>query len=426
MAPPFKVLVLGYTWPEPASTAAGGHMMQLLRLFREQGWSVTFASPAQSGQHRADLGALGIDEVPITLNCSSFDRFLDELQPSLVLFDRFLIEEQFGWRVQQQCPHALRVLETSDLHSLRHARQQRLKALLKQGALTPALFQRSPADLYHDMAGQDLTLREVGAILRCDLSLMTSTFEMALLQHGFSVPPGLLHHCPLMVEPLPDAPRTFTERRGFISIGNFRHEPNWDAVLWLKQAIWPAIRDRLPGARLQVYGAYTPAKARALHNPAQGFYINGWAEDALHTIGGARVLLAPLRFGAGIKGKLLEAMQCGTPSVTTPIGAEGMGSPWPGAVSETAEAFVEDALALYQDEPRWRTAQAAGFSLLGGAFSYPRQASALLARLHALRSNLEAERQRNFTGALLRHHLHQSTRYMAQWIEAKRAGPANL
>ncbi|MFF7708759.1 glycosyltransferase [Pseudomonas sp. NPDC007930] len=419
MAAPMNVLVIGYTWPEPASTAAGGHMLQLLRAFQEQGWPVTFASPAQPGQHRFDLASLGIEQVPISLNCESFDHFITALQPDLVLFDRFLIEEQFGWRVQQHCPHALRVLETSDLHSLREARQQRLKALLKASAEAPGLFSRSPAELYEDMAGLELTLREVAAILRCDLSLIISSFELELLRQAFNVPAPLLLHCPFMVDPLPEPPRGFEQRRDFISIGNFRHAPNWDAVLWLKQALWPAIRHRVPGARLQVYGAYTPEKAAVLHNPAQGFHINGWAENAFHAIGRARVLLAPLRFGAGIKGKLLEAMQCGTPSVTTPVGAEGMGGPWPGAVASTAEGLADAAQALYDGALPWHAAQRQGFALLAQHYAYRPHADALISRLQALREGLEHERLRNFTGRLLRHHSHQSTRYMAQWIEAK-------
>ena len=79
----------------------------------------------------ADLATLGIDEVTIELNNSSFDAFITELAPDIVLFDRFMMEEQFGWRVEKHCPSALRVLETSDLQSLRDARQQQLKARLK-------------------------------------------------------------------------------------------------------------------------------------------------------------------------------------------------------------------------------------------------------------------------------------------------------
>ncbi|MET0609640.1 MAG: glycosyltransferase, partial [Pseudomonas caspiana] len=124
---PTHVLIIGYVWPEPRSSAASGHVMQLIQCFLEQGWQITFASPATEGEHKADLAELGIHEVSIELNNSSFDVFISELQPDIVLFDQFMIEEQFGWRVEKHCPNALRILETSDLQSLRHARHQQLK-----------------------------------------------------------------------------------------------------------------------------------------------------------------------------------------------------------------------------------------------------------------------------------------------------------
>src|SRR5690625_6549997 len=76
-----------------------------------------------------------------------------------------------------------------------------------------------------------------------------------------------------MPDPTAAAGLAFSEREGFITIGNFRHPPNWDAVLWLKHYLWPLVRERLPGAQLRIYGAYQPAKATALHNPKQGFHL---------------------------------------------------------------------------------------------------------------------------------------------------------
>ena len=99
--PATKVLVIGYVWPEPRSSAAGGHMMQILETFLTQGWDITFSSPATIGEHKADLPALGIAECAIELNNSSFDDFICELAPDIVLFDRFMMEEQFGWRVEK-------------------------------------------------------------------------------------------------------------------------------------------------------------------------------------------------------------------------------------------------------------------------------------------------------------------------------------
>ena len=390
-----SVLVIGYVWPEPRSSAAGGHMMQILESFLEQGWDITFSSPAGTGEHRADLTALGIREVPIELNNSSFDTFISQLAPDVVLFDRFMMEEQFGWRVEKHCPDALRVLETSDLQSLRDARHLRLKERLKASDDADdfsELFAPALRAEFEFMAETDLAKREIAAIYRCDLNLMISEVEIELLVEQFTVPRNMLHWCPLMVD-LPSAPpATFEDRAHFLSIGNFRHAPNWDAVLWMKTRLWPLIREQLPSAQLHIYGAYTPPKATALHNAAQGFHVMNWAEDALQVMAAARVCLAPLRFGAGIKGKLVDAMLCCTPNVTTPIGAEAMHGeePWPGAVTRTAQAFADNAVQLYKDKTRWLDAQAQGLQLLASRYQRNRHGPALIARIIECRQHLSS------------------------------------
>ncbi|WP_277762035.1 glycosyltransferase [Pseudomonas sp. A34-9] len=424
LPPATKVLVIGYVWPEPRSSAASGHVMQILEAFLEQGWDITFSSPAGPGEHKADLTALGIREVPIELNNSSFDTFLTELAPDIVLFDQFMMEEQFGWRVEKHCPDALRVLETSDLQSLRHARHQRLKERLNVNSDQDDfsdLFAPALREEFELMAGTDLAKREIAALFRCDLNLMISEVEIQLLIEQFGVPRQLLHWCPLMID-LPSAPpRGFAERVHFLSIGNFRHAPNWDAVLWMKSTIWPLIRQQLPQAQLHIYGAYTPPKATALHNAAQGFHVMNWAEDALQVMSAARVCLAPLRFGAGIKGKLVDAMLCGTPSVTTPTGAEGMhgDQAWPGAVMRSATDIANSAVRIYKDEANWLASRKAGYTLLGERYQRAVHAPLLIEKLRYCQQHLQALRTQNFIGSMLRHHAHKSTQYMAQWIEAK-------
>jgi len=423
-----RVLIIGYVWPEPRSSAASGHMMQLIHCFLEQGWDITFASPATEGEHVADLTALGIARVRIELNNSSFDAFVSELAPNIVLFDQFMIEEQFGWRVEKHCPDALRILETSDLQSLRNTRHLQLKQFIENSTQADDLtgyFASSEATIYSAMAISDLAQREVAALYRCDLNLMTSDVEIQLLTGRFGMPGALLHWCPLMVDGRIDAPPSFEERANFLSIGNFRHAPNWDAVLWLKSAVWPLIRQQLPKAQLHIYGAYTPPKATALHNPAQGFHIMNWAEDALQVMSQARVCLAPLRFGAGIKGKIVDAMLCGTPTVTTPIGAEAMHGemPWPGTIANSATAMADAAIRLYQHRNLWQEAQQAGWDLLEARYQHRQHCASLIERISDLRQNLQEHRTANFTGAMLRHHHHKSTKYMAQWIEAKNRLP---
>ncbi|MFA0144491.1 glycosyltransferase [Vibrio lentus] len=404
-----KVLAIGYVWPEPNSSAAGSHMMSLLRLFKRQGWSVEFATPAQETEHMIDLSEEGITSQSIQLNCDSFDQYIEELQPDVVMFDRFMMEEQFGWRVEKVCPNAFKLLDTEDLQFLRNARHEAVK---KETELTKA-------HLYSDLAK-----REIAAILRCDLSLIISSYEMDLLQSEFNIDPKLLHHLPFMVDfnTLPESTKSFEERKHFMTIGNFRHAPNWDAVLQL-QKIWPKIRKQLPDTELHIYGSYPPPKATALHNPKTGFHIKGWAKDAQEVMEQARVCVAPLRFGAGIKGKLLDAMKLQTPNVTSEIGSEGMlpqgELQWPGAVADDIDEFVEQAVALYKDEERWLKAQSQCHSILEAHYEQNQLGDTLIERLTALESDLESHRLDNFFGSMLKHHSMASTKYMSQWIAEK-------
>ena len=423
-----KLLIIGYVWPEPKSSAAGSRMVELIELFLAHDWEIVFASAAALSEHRADLLSLGVQEKSIALNDSSFNEFIAELKPKAVLFDRFFTEEQFGWRVEQVCPNALRLLDTEDLHSLRHARQQLLKQSQKLAENETARQSVHPVlasvdEIYAQMASDDMAQREIAAIFRCDLSLMISYFEIELLIKHFAVPKQVLHYSPFLHVKVPEQQSlpSFSERQHFISIGNFRHEPNWDAVLYLKHAIWPLIRAQLPHAELHIYGAYPPPKAVQLHNPKQGFCVKGWADDALAVMQQARVCLAPILFGAGIKGKLMDAMRSGTPSVTTNIGAESMHGDflWGGLIENNAQDIAAAAIKLYCDQALWQTSQQQGTIILKKYFGAIDHSQSLIDRMNTLQANFVAERQQNFIGAMLRHHSLKSTQYMSQWIEAK-------
>jgi len=113
-----QIFIIGSVWIEPQSSAAGSRMLQLVRAFLSQGWKVLFGTAAKRTSNAVALSKLGVTEVSLTLNDASFDRVILEINPTVVLFDRFFIEEQFGWRVAEKCPKALRILDTEDLHCL--------------------------------------------------------------------------------------------------------------------------------------------------------------------------------------------------------------------------------------------------------------------------------------------------------------------
>ncbi|WP_432709135.1 glycosyltransferase [Pedobacter sp.] len=405
-----NILIIGLVWPEPGSSAAGTRIIQLIHVFLSAGARVTFASAASKSDFSYDLTQLGVTEQPITLNDPGFDTFIKDLNPSLVLFDRFMIEEQYGWRVQQECPDALRVLDTEDLHCLRHARQQAVKA-------TKSL---STADLFTDVAK-----REIAAILRADLSLIISEVEMDILEQQFRIDPAIVYYLPFLEDELTEnrvkAWNSFEDREGFTFIGNYLHEPNWHTLQTLKTQVWPVLRTKVPGAKLHIYGAYASQKVLQLHNEKERFLVHGRAADGREALAKHRVLLAPIQFGAGVKGKFIDAMQVGTPSVTTTMGAEAMKGDleWNGYITDDPTTFLEDAASLYQNKAQWLHAQEQGRLIINERYSKTKFTTVFLDRIKQIIANLPMHRQQNFYGQLLQHHTANSTKYMSLWIQEK-------
>jgi glycosyltransferase involved in cell wall biosynthesis len=405
-----RLLIIGTVWPEPNSSAAGTRMMQLIEFFQEEGAEITFACSASNLEYSEDLQSLGIQTKKIKVNDAGFDEFISALNPSMVLFDRFMTEEQFGWRVAEQCPNAFRILDTEDLHSLRHGRHK----AFKEGRTF------ANENLYSDEAR-----REIASIYRCDLSLIISEFEYELLTGFFKIDSAILLYIPFMMDNL-NREKTgqlpsFEDRAHFVSIGNFLHEPNWDAVRFLKEEIWSLIRKELPEAEMLIYGAYSSAKVEQLHNEREGFLIKGRAESAEKAIKHSRLVLAPLRFGAGLKGKLVDAMRFGTPSITTDIGAEGlmMDEQWGGAIANDPESFAEKAIQLYQNKSEWENTQQTGFDLFDKLFDIKKHQKDLKEKLDSVLNNLDTHRKKNFIGSMFLQNTLQSYKYMSKWIEEK-------
>ena len=413
-----ELLIIGHTFPEPSTTAAGGRMMQLINIFKEKGFKITFASTAAISERSENLQIQNISVKKILLNDPSFDFFINELQPQIVIFDRYITEEQFGWRVAENCPDALKILDTEDLHFLRKARQEAVK-------------QNNPisdANLFSETAK-----REIASIYRCDLSLVISEYEMELLQNTFSLscasakassntPSGLLYYLPFLAETISEEEKSksFEERQNFLAIGNLLHAPNVDSVLQLK-SIWPEIKKQLPNAELHIFGAYAPQQIVELNNKREGFIIKGWADNVQHLMQEYRLQLAPIRFGAGLKGKLFDAMRFGLPSITTKIGAEGLNGelPFGGIITSSNKDFIKNAVQLYSDEITWKNAQKNGFKIINQRFQIELFTQDFKSHIFDLLKNIKKQRQQNFIGQILQHHTLQGTKYLSKWIETK-------
>ena len=406
----YKLLIIGFVWPEPKSSAAGSRMLQLIHQFQNQGYEVTFACAAKTSDNTFNLNSISVKTTAILLNNSTFDDFIRQLMPSVVLFDRFMIEEQYGWRVAEQCPNALRILDTEDFHGLRKAREQALK-------------QNEDVTIKH--LQNDTTKREIASIYRCDLSLIISEVELDILTNQFKIDKSLLYYLPFLLETISkdEIKRlpTFNDRQDFVTIGNFLHPPNYDAVIYLKTKIWPLIKQQLPNAKLHVYGAYESQKVSQLDNAKEGFLIKGFAEDVSEIMQNAIICLAYLRFGAGLKGKLVDAMRNGTPCAMSSIAAEGIfGDLKPnGFVDDDPEEFARKAVELYLNETTWLNKQKQGFVVINQRFyktNFQKDFSTVILRLS---KNLEVHRYNNFFGSILQHQTLRSTKYLSKWIEEK-------
>lgn len=405
-----NLLIIGFVWPEPTSTAAGNRMLQLIELFIKEGFTITFVSAAAKSKNSFNFDVLNIQTFDIQLNNNSFDTLIKTINPNVVLFDRYLTEEQYGWRVTENCPEAMKILDTEDLHFLRNARQTAFK---------------NQTEISIELLQNEIAKREIASIYRCDLTLIISKFEMKLLTKTFKVSRKLLQYIPFLLDNITDKSfekyPSFLEREHFITMGNFKHEPNWQSVLYLKSTIWPLIKAELPNAEMHIYGAYSSEKVQQLHQPKEGFLIKGWAENAETVFSNAKVCLAPLQFGAGLKGKLIDALIYGTPSVTTTIGAEAMHKklPWNGFICNNPLDFASKAVELYKNEFIWYKAQTNSVEIINSCYSKNKYENKLTKRIYFIFRNLEKLRIQNFIGAMLAHHTLKSTKYLSKWIEEK-------
>eukprot|EP00977_Amphora_coffeiformis_P011552 scaffold2778_cov168-Amphora_coffeaeformis.AAC.7 len=296
----------------------------------------------------------------------------------MCLFDRFYAEEIYSHHVHRHSPHATLVLDMQDMHSLRRARQRAVQTAEGDCLLGGITAAQATIPDAHD---NDL-LRELASIHRMDLTLVCSPHEMNLLVTHYGIAPEKLMLAPLLGNSIqaPNAMPSWSHRQDVCFVGGFRHDPNVDAVDQLLR-LWPHIRQQLNERgsekelpRLHIYGAFLTSTLRqkwhaklrrATSMPDLeycGISLDGFVSDLRHVLLGHRLMLAPLRFGAGLKGKFVEAWQSGLPVVTTPIGAEGFFHletlhSFPGRVASSDEAFVKAVLDLYTNESAWNQAQ---------------------------------------------------------------------
>lgn len=418
-----RAILLAYVWPEVDASAAGWRSENLIQCLEHSGYTVAVWSHAADSEVRERWERRGNSTRIVKLNCEGFNAALLDWQPDLILFDRFLTEEQFSWRVRETLPNCLRIIDTQDLHFLRHHRESEWHARKAEFANTAPATTFSAQTI--NTATQAKMLRELGAILRSDLTLVLSAAEMEILQ-GLAVPAERLFYFPLCsrADSSHFANRAPSERSDLAFIGNFRHPPNADAIEVLISKIWPEIRAKHPSLKLHIAGAYPSKDLSARIRKSPGVVLHNQVPDAHAFLSDKLALLAPLRFGAGLKGKILDAWRVGTAVLTTSIGAEGLfpGENWPGIVEDNFSDWADCLSQLQANQTIYPNAAAIHLEKYFNSVDF---FSSFAKKLHELRKELGTVRSKNWLGELLWTQQLRSTEFFSRWIEARESQKQN-
>jgi glycosyltransferase involved in cell wall biosynthesis len=361
-----RVLVIDACMLTPDQDAGSMRMQQVMEILVNLGCKVTFAP--DNLEYRQPyvmaLQQLGV-EVQFHPYASSISMLLgtrgDEFDA--VILSRHYIAAKHIDAVRAFAPRALVVFDTVDLHFLR---EERLAELSSSGTAK--------------RTAQSKRNEELALIRKADLTLVVSPFEKELLER--LEPTAQVMLLSTIHEPL-DADKPFAEREGLLFIGGFRHPPNTDAILWYGNEILPRLRERLPGVKTYVVGIDPPATIKAL--AAEDFVIAGHVPDLTPYLTGFRLSVSPLRYGAGIKGKVNHAMSYGMPVVATTPSIEGMHLT-PGVdvlVGDDPESFADAVVRAYRDQELWTALSEGGRENIRKHFSRDLARSAI-SRLLAL------------------------------------------
>jgi GT2 family glycosyltransferase len=355
---PHVLIIDSYT-PRPDHDAGSVRMFGVCRILRRLGCHVTFLpeNRALDGEYTRALQAIGVEALyhPYTL---SMEQHLREAgaRYQAVIMSRVDVAAQVIAAVRRHCPRARRIFDTVDLHFLRESRRAGV------------------TDARRVASAERLKERELAIARACDVTLVVSPVERDLLAR--EAPDVAVELVSLIVTPDPTE-TTFAERNGILYIANFQHPPNCDALEDYLRNIHPLVHERLPEATLTVIGAHVPPALQRLAR--DGVRFAGPIADIRPSFAGARLSIAPLRYGAGIKGKVITSLAHGVPVVTTAIGAEGMALKHGDdiLIADAPNAFADAVVALHSDAALWERLSENGLRAVTAQFSVVNAARAL-------------------------------------------------
>jgi GT2 family glycosyltransferase/glycosyltransferase involved in cell wall biosynthesis len=348
-----RVLIIDATTPQPDHDAGSVRMVNLMRVLGDLGYQVSFMpdNRAWTERYTPALQALGVEALYAPYAVDPVALFRERGREfDLVILSRHYVAASYVGLARLYAPQATLAFDTVDLHYLREMRAAELA-----GASDPAR---------HAAATR---AQELKLIRECDLTLVVSSAEQELLALDA---PGARVEILSTVNEIHGCRVAFGERRDLVFVGGFQHPPNADAVSWFVRDVFPLLRKELPELRLHVIGSKVPDAIRALAD--DHVLVHGFVEDITPHMDGCRISIAPLRYGAGVKGKINTAMSYGLPVVATTLAVEGMQlrEGVDVLVADEPAAFAAAVVRLYRDAGLWQRLSTNGLANVEAHFSF--------------------------------------------------------
>jgi GT2 family glycosyltransferase len=347
-----RILVIDAYTPEPDQDSGSLRLRYLLGCFGSLGYGVTFFADnrGHAGGYTTDLQQAGVEVIYKPWLDSLHDFFSRRgAEFDFVMISRHYVAANYLSLLGRYCPDAKFIFDTVDLHYLREERLAELENSLPLKRVA-AQTRRS----------------ELAVIAAADATLVVSPVEKSVLEHAA---PEAKVHVISNVHEVPGSQRPWPERKDIFFVGGYQHPPNVDAAIWFVSSIWPLVREQLPEMQFHLIGSKATEQISSLHG--NGVQFHGFVKSLDPWLDGCRLAVAPLRYGAGVKGKVNMSMSRGQPVVATPAAVEGLFSK-PGEdilVAESEQEFADQIVRLYQDEKLWNQISTAGLENVRKYFS---------------------------------------------------------
>jgi len=398
-----RILVIDEMVPAPDYDSGSASIFSYLQILAKSGFGVTFAAAkhVRAERYTRALKKLGINVAPKWMSLSDVIETFGPRSDVLLLYRAHVAISVFDL-ARCVAPAAKIVFHPVDLYFLR---------LQREAILTG---DRAQADSAQTMRAVELDL-----VQRADTTIVVSTYEATLLKE--LVPEAVVHQAPILREipqqpsgmlawrqfyrrlsrkvfnalaPYPEHRDTsFVRRRDFLFIGSFSHTPNVDAVKWFLHEVWPRIQVKGFRDRFIIVGSYVPKEIAAL--ASDGIEVRGHVQNLAPLFAACRLSIAPLRYGAGIKGKIVTSLSFGVPIVATSIAAEGMGLRHGETilVADTPDAMADQIVKLYNDADLWERLSSNGYQAFLSKFSIAQGSHKVLAIFDGLIGEKRVELQ---------------------------------